>query len=39
MYPDNEEEQSLLGSVTDMLESAYDTATEYAGAAYDTLLM
>ena len=37
MYPDNEEEQSYLGSVTDTLEGAYDTAAEYAGAAYDTV--
>jgi hypothetical protein len=37
MYPDNEEEQSFLGSVTDTLESAYDTAAEYTGAAYDTV--
>jgi hypothetical protein len=32
---DNEAEQSYLGSVTDTIESAYDTAAEYAGAAYD----
>jgi hypothetical protein len=37
MYPDNEEEQSFLGSVTDTLESAYDTVADTASDVYDTV--
>jgi hypothetical protein len=37
MYPNNGEEQSFLGSEIDTPESFYDTATEYAGAAYDAV--